>query len=159
MKKIILINIVLLLFVSVKAQDSISWPNHSSSISVHASTLLFATPVNCSYSYMAHKGMFHIGVTTGLTFTFYELVSYGSLGAHATLAIFLGKKSHHFETKLGFTYNILPVYSLVTYTDYDDYKFLPVISMGYRYQPPESRTFWRISLSTGGIGFGYGWLL
>jgi len=53
----------------------------------------------------------------------------------------------------------MPVYSLVTYTDYDDYKFLPVISMGYRYQPPQSRKFWRISLSTGGIGFGYGWVL
>jgi hypothetical protein len=33
----------------------------------------------------------------------------------------------------------------------------PVVTLGYRFQRPESNKFWHIGISTAGFGFGMGW--
>jgi hypothetical protein len=115
------------------------------------------TPINISYDYLLHKSRIHIGYTTGLTTTLYEGAAYGTLGVHLTMTIMTGIGKNHFETKLGGVVNPIKLWS----DGYDDYafKFVPVISLGYRFQKPENKIFYRVGLSTGGIGLGIGFIM
>lgn len=157
--KSIFLLIIVLSFTNktVKSQDSL-WQNKTHGISFSASTLIIATPLNFSYNYMIHKEKFHYGLTTGLTVGFYEITRYSSLGAHAVFTMFFGKKEGHFESKFGFSYSPIILYSKTQWTDYA-YEFVPIISLGYRYQEPGSDNFWRVFVSTGGFGIGVGKIL
>ncbi len=134
------------------------WPEKTNGLSVYATTIFGAfTPVNLSYEHLIHKSRIHIGYTTGLTTTLYEGVSYGTLGVHLALTLMTGMGKGHFETKLGGVLNPIKLWS----DGYDDYafKFVPVVSFSYRWQRPGDSTFYRVGLSTGGIGFGIGFIL
>jgi hypothetical protein len=159
MKKLIILVLSLNSFASFsQSSDENVWRKSSQSISLSASTLLFATPINLSYNQFWHNDGIHYGVNAGASFVFYELVQYASVGVHSSFGVFLGRNSHHPELKFGIAYTPLLVYSLTEYTDYN-YPFVPVISVGYRYQNPGENDFYRVFIGTGGIGIGMGWLL
>ena len=142
----------------VKESSPSQWPAATNGLSIYATTLFGAfTPINLSYDHLVHKSRIHIGYTTGLTTTLYEGAAYGTLGVHLTLTLMSGMGKSHFETKLGGVVNPVKLWS----DGYDDFafKFVPVVSLGYRFQRPGDRTFYRIGLSTGGIGFGIGFIL
>lgn len=124
-------------------------PNSSSSFSLYGSSLLFASVINCSYEWIKYGQKFHNGFTTGITYTT-ALGEGVDLGAHLTYTLLIGTTSNHFEMKLGGVYNFLKS---------EFFNFVPVISFGYRYQPPDSWGFFRIGLSTAGVGVGFGVIL
>jgi hypothetical protein len=161
MKRTIVLLFLLNLFhaeAQVKEANPSQWPAKTNGISVYATTILGAfTPVNLSYEHLVHKSGIHIGYTTGLTTTFHEGVAYGTLGVHLALTLMTGMRNGHFETKLGGVYNPIKLWS----DGYDDYafKFVPVVSFSYRWQRPDQKNYYRIGLSTGGIGFGIGFIL
>lgn len=124
-------------------------PNSSSSISLYGSSLLFASVINCSYEWIKYGQKFHNGFTTGITYT--TVLGEGAdLGAHLTYTLLIGTTSNYFEMKLGGVYNFLKS---------EFFNFVPVISIGFRYQPPDSWGFFRIGLSTAGVGVGFGVIL
>ncbi len=152
----ILIGFILAISSPVQAQQTETWPEKTSSASLYVSSLLTGVnPIILSYEKIHHKGFFHLGYTTGLTTIFFEGVDYASFGAHLAFTAFTGKKNHHFETKFGLAYTPILLYSKYTWTDYH-WKFNPVVTLGYRYQKPNGKNFFRVGLSTAGFGLGYG---
>lgn len=136
-------------------QDSIkseSWPRNSSAISFYASSLLFASVLNCSYDWLVLTKNGHSGITAGLTYTAEHVFRNKFLGVHFAYTYLSGLKKNHLEVKLGGIYHFLQFGE-------DAFTFLPVISIGYRYQPPGNYNFFRIGVSTAGIGVGYGFAL
>lgn len=138
------------------AQSPSAWPAKSSFGSVYVSTLLMASPVNLSFEQFYHKGWVHLGYMTGLTTVFVEGVNHAVFGGHLTFSMFTGKRNHHFDTKLGFSYTPIRLYSMSGWYDYAP-TWMPVITLGYRFQRPDGRTFFRAGISPGGIGVGWGW--
>lgn len=156
MKRLLHLLPLLVLSLNLNAQEiSSEWPKSTQSISFSGSTLLFATPINASYNYTRHNNAFHYGINAGVTWCFYEIIEYATIGVHTSFDMYFGKKSHHPQLRLGLAYSPIMVYSLTEYTDYD-YDFVPVISLGYRYEKPGDDKYWRIFIGTGGIGFGLG---
>ena len=90
------------------------------------------------------------GVTFGLTTFALQKNSYPDYGGHITYTRLALKRKGYFETKIGLAYN----------RNFSDYwletNILPVISIGYRFQKVDSRWFFRVALSTGLIGIGFG---
>ena len=161
-KKLMIIQVLLVIVIKLNSQDPVPyssvWPSKSNSLSLYASTILGAfTPINISYDHMVHKPKLHLGYTTGITTTLYEGVEYGTLGFHMAMTVITGMENNHFEAKLGGVINPIKLWS----DGYDDFAFffVPVISVGYRFQKPGDNKFYRIALSTGGIGFGIGGIL
>jgi len=159
MKKIVILLMVLFLSVPLFSQNDTTlqnaWPKKSNGISLHASTIMFGfSPVNLSYDRLYHTRKLHYGFTTGLTCTLYDGADYSSLGAHLTFTLINGMNNHHFESKFGLTYNFLILWT----RGWEDYALpiIPVVSLGYRYQKPDGKYFFRCGLSTGGIGVGFG---
>jgi len=161
MKRLLYIVLIVLVFSgrnNIQAQTPENWPDASHGVSIFASTLLGAfTPVILSYDYLSHGNRGHVGFTTGLTTTFCEGAKYEQLGGHFALTLMTGMSNNHFETKLGIVYNPFILYNKSDYADWA-FKYIPVVSLGYRYQKPGGRMFYRIALSTGGIGAGTGFL-
>ncbi len=125
------------------------WPHSSSSLSLYASSLLFASVVNCSYEWIKYGQKYHNGFTTGMTYS-RALGEDNDLGAHLAYTLLIGRTSNLFEMKLGGVFNIFKS---------EFFSFVPVISLGYRYQPPGKRSFFRIGLSTAGLGIGFGFII
>ena len=136
-------------------QDTIkseSWPGNSSAISFYASSLLFASVLNCSYDWLVLTKNAHSGITVGLTYTAEHVFRNRLLGVHFAYTYLSGLNKNHLEIKLGGIYHFI-------HFGEDAFTFLPVISIGYRYQPPGNYNFFRIGVSTAGIGVGYGFAL
>lgn len=149
-KAIILLILLPLLASGTKlsAQEEIDgWPVKSSSLSAFAAFGLGAH-LNLSYEYMQFKGVFHSGLTGGITIM---VLDGFTLGPHLTYSAMFGIGDHHVETKLGLA---VPFDSNVTYIP-----VIPVISLSYRYQKPGGNKFFRTGLSTAGLGIGYGWMV
>lgn len=142
---------------SVSAQEAPSWPSKSTSIGIYASTLLVASPINIELDRFVHKEKIHLGFTTGLTTLFFWGFEEARFGGHFTFSFFTGRKEHHFESKLGIAYMPLHLYSLYNYSE--DFKTVPVITLGYRHQKPGDNSYFRIGVSTGGAGIGFGAVL
>ncbi|MBM3420695.1 MAG: hypothetical protein FJY11_06125 [Bacteroidetes bacterium] len=104
---------------------------------------------------MASSRKTHNGITTGATVTSYYGFEDSDLGVHLTYTFLSGVGKSHFEAKLGGVLNLM---SLSGSSSVEFY-FLPVISLGYRYQPPDRNNFYRIGLSTAGLGFGFGTII
>ncbi|MEL6534366.1 MAG: hypothetical protein AAFQ98_03080 [Bacteroidota bacterium] len=150
---------------SAKAQVNLDslypdpWAESTLSISFSANTVFFlASPFNVSVTKMFHqKRHYHVGFMAGGTMVLPGFVDFG-LGGHAALVVMGGRGDHHLDAKLGVVYTPLTV-------ERDGFKEggldfpLPVVSLGYRYQPPESNRFYWIGLSTAGLGFSVGFVL
>ncbi|GAB4414657.1 MAG: hypothetical protein OHK0039_22670 [Bacteroidia bacterium] len=121
------------------------------SLSVYASTNLFASPIVGSFEGYIHRGRAHWGLGTGLTYTFSQWPD-NMLGPHAYASYWSGLRAHHFEAKLGMAMGI--EYEQDGYSG--NITWIPVVTLGYRYQRPYSRFFFRTGLGTGGIGVGIG---
>ena len=110
----------------------------------------FGIIANVSYDKLWTGKKHFNGLTTGFTMNYWgdDGTNYG---VHLTYT-FLSSVSykHHFEFKLGGVYNIF-----LNSPDWSP-SFIPVVTLGYRYQPPDSKGFFRIALSTGGLGLGAG---
>lgn len=142
------------------AQTSTQWPESSSSVSVFGSSLLLiATPVNISFEKLYLRNNIYLGYTYGPTILFLTKSLYDShgLGGHLAFTLLTGKRNRHFEGKLGFSYTPFVLYSAYG-EDRFDIPFIPVVSLGYRFQKPDGKTFYRFALSTGGFGFGLGYV-
>jgi len=137
------------------------WPKSSSAISFYASNaLLIVNVLNGGYEWISHGPKFHRGFTAGLSYTM-TLVGLEpiNLGAHVAYIFMTGIGKNHFEFRLGGVYNFVDFLdSNNSSSDLISFKFLPVISFGYRYQPPGKETFLRLALSTAGLGVGYGFV-
>ncbi len=160
MKKVQTFILGLLLFgttLPVQAQEN-TWPETTRTASLYFSTLLIASPINLSLEKLYHRGAFHLGYTTGLTVTFYETADYASLGAHLTFTAMTGRGPGHLEAKAGFALLPFLLYSVHDWTDYY-WLFNPVLTLGYRYEKPDGKSFFRLGLGTGGIGIGFGYRL
>jgi hypothetical protein len=65
-------------------------------------------------------------------------------------------KNHHFETKLGI--EVVPErYAWDPDNIYWRAQPIPVVTIGYRYQKPGGKYFFRSALSTAGLGVGFGY--
>lgn len=162
MKKTIISLIIILACLQTfgQKQDENNWQESSQDISLSASSLLLASTVNVSYNATWYGDWLHYGINVGGSFVLYEIVEYASAGLHSTFGVFLGRKVHHPELKIGISYTPWLVYTMTEYPDFaSDFEFMPVLSLGYRYQKPGNDNYWRLFLSTGGLGFGMGWTL
>ena len=146
---LVLISTFILLAASAQTQD-ISEPNSDFYIGASAYMSLLPLPLNLSMDVLKFSGKAYNGVTFGITtFPFMEN-SYPDVGGHITYTRLAVKRKGYFETKFGLTYSKnFPDYWL-------DTNVLPVISIGYRFQNPDNKMFFRMAFSTGLIGFGLG---
>jgi hypothetical protein len=164
MKKASLFVIALLILSGnsvVIAQPGETAPKASSGISVFASTLLVASPVNFSYDRLYPVGNIHMGYTTGLTFLFLSggLFDTNTLfGGHLTYTMLAGPGRVQFEMKLGFSYTPFVLASLNN-VNTPDFKFIPVVSAGIRKKASTGKGFFRFAISTAGVGIGLGSML
>ncbi|MFY0687053.1 MAG: hypothetical protein JXQ90_07810 [Cyclobacteriaceae bacterium] len=116
------------------------------SISAHTSLLVFST--NLSFDALTYRGKAYHGVTTGLT-TLLVPDAWKQVGGHLTYTRMKPKKRGFFETKLGLAYSR-------SFEEVWAPRVLPVASIGYRFQKPNGRFFFRLTLSTGLLGAGAG---
>jgi hypothetical protein len=144
---------ILALHVNAGAED---WPKSTSCISLYAGTLGDISPVGITYEQLWHRQKIHLGISAGLLHTFYDRS--GVLGFYGAGILMAGMKAHHFEARLGGSYH--PVYTYPdAWSDFEDFSFMPVIALGYRYQAPGENWYFRAAVGTGGIGIGIGFVL
>ena len=151
MKKIIFILAVVLLLANtpskLMAQENDPWPEKMPAISFIA-----AAPISIngsvSYEHLKFTGSFFHGPLIGISVMIFDGVTWGP---HLAYNLMFGKGRHHLELKGGI---VVPVDPDVTYVP-----FMPLGSIGYRAQAPGSKTYFKTSLSSGGIGIGFGILL
>ena len=159
MKKAILILLIICASAfSLVAQkpDPAPWPARSSTVSVYASTLAIASPINISYEAFVHKPRIHYGYTAGLTTLFMEMGEYAVAGGHFAFAFYTGARNHHFDVRLGISVQPIHLYSIHGYWDYAA-PVWPVATFGYRFEKPDGKFSFRIGLGTGGVGLGLGY--
>ncbi len=155
-KVLILVGFITIQF-PANAQQKADWPVKSDYVTGYVSALLTGVnPIIVSFEKLFHFERFHIGYTVGLTTVFYESFEYASMGSHAAFTILSGKKNHHFESKLGLAITPILLYSKYEWTDYH-FPVNPVVTLGYRFQKPNGNRFFRVGISTAGLGFGMGW--
>jgi hypothetical protein len=139
-------------------QEQGTWPVGSSSITLNAGTLIIATPILINYEHLWHRKKIHIGLSTGIVTTFLEGFSSETLGGYLAMVLMTGTGNKHFEGRLGGSYHPIYIYpgagAQKTYLF-----FIPVINLGYRYQPPGDNIYYRVSIGTGGFGLGIGFVL
>ncbi|HRZ42877.1 MAG TPA: hypothetical protein P5228_09275 [Bacteroidales bacterium] len=136
-----------------------NYPKQQSSVSVYASTLLLASVANLSYEHLwrpSETSKVRLGLTAGYTFAVQHWsggLDDPGMGPHLAFTLLAGRKDKFFELKLGGT-------ALFEKSDPGfEYSYaMPVISLGFRKQNPEKNRFFRWSLSTAGIGFGFGYI-
>jgi hypothetical protein len=139
----------------VKGQDENPWPSQSSAIGVYLGTLGVATPLNLTYDHLWTGERVYGGLVSGVTLTFLE--DFRVLGVYLAGVLLTGMDRHHFELRLGASYHPLELYpDAGAYND--DLPFIPVITLGYRFQESGANRFYRISAGTGGIGVGMGFI-
>jgi hypothetical protein len=162
-KTIVFILIALALGMSkpVLCQVENSWPAQSTGISIYGSTLGgLINIVNISVDRTFERERGFSGFSAGLTGLYSALSGNGTVGAHFTFNHFTGKGNNHFESRLGL---VITAEKVGQYFFGSNGKngpgFVPVISLGYRYQKPGSRNFFRIGINTAGIGIGFGFIL
>jgi hypothetical protein len=144
-----LISSIVLLTTSANAQDT-SQSQPDSYFGVSAFISLLPLPLNLSVDVLKFSEKAYNGVTFGLTTFPLQKNSYPDYGGHITYTRLALKRKGYFETKIGLAYNR-------NFADYYlDTNFLPVISIGYRFQKVDSNWFFRVALSTGLIGIGFG---
>jgi len=137
--------LVLTFSTNISAQDA-EFVNEKGSSSLSAYTALgLGWHTNFSYSYLSSHEKVRIGFTGGWTLMVLDGVT---SGPHLTFDLVAGRGKHCFDSKIGIAY---PFDDYVTY-----FSVIPVISLGYRYRNPNGKTFFRVGLSTAGIGVGYG---
>jgi hypothetical protein len=123
--------------------------DHIGYISAYVS-VPFGILTNLSYDYLKPGKKSYHGLTMGLTYQFWEFGE-GSFGPHLTYTFLSGvDKKNHFEFKAGGAAYIFA-------DSFIDASFIPVITLGYRYQPPDGKGFFRIAFSTAGLGIGAGY--
>jgi hypothetical protein len=134
-----------------------AWPAKSFGLSVYGSVLPGLTSIlNLSADRMWRLKKWHIGFTAGITVFGPGFVSFNYPGAHLAFTAFSGMKNHHFETKLGI--EVVPErYAWDPDNIYWRAQPIPVVTIGYRYQKPGGKYFFRSALSTAGLGVGFGY--
>lgn len=162
-KRICLILFVLVLsYCSVQSQSADSLrPQRTQSVSIYASFVI-AGIMNLSYENLKlnEKGRY-VGFTTGYN----KIWLYDKIhGFHLAYTSIFGQQNHHFETKLGLSFNPIAQDESSMFRDYysnipGDFTVMPVITLGYRYQKPGGKMYWRIAASTAGLGTGIGIVL
>ncbi|MFH0758126.1 MAG: hypothetical protein V2B15_12635 [Bacteroidota bacterium] len=162
MKQTLLISVALLGFLAagLEGQDQGQWPAGSSSISFYAGTLGIVTPLSVQYEHLWHKKKVHTGISAGITNSFFCDGESGNafLGAYLAMVFMTGMDEHHFEGRIGASYH--PIYLFPDFgTKNEEIPFMPVITLGYRFQKPGGNRFYRVSIGTGGIGAGIGFVL
>ncbi len=145
MKKIILLFVFLLpILLTAQEQKPVDWPHRTNSLAVYG-MIGFANGPSFNFESITHKGKINHGPGVGISYSFTD---YGEgTGAQLYYTGYTGKKNNHFEAKLGGVY--YP----------KDGFFWPIITIGYRYQKPEGKGFFRLGIGTGGLGIGYGFLI
>jgi len=145
----------------LKAQhESLQYPMPQSSVSVYASSLLLASVVNLSYERLwkpAEESKVRLGFTVGYSLAVQHWsggLDDAGMGPHLAFTLLAGKSDKFFELKLGG----------VAIYEWDegglDFAYpMPVISVGFRKQFPETGHFFRVGLSTAGFGIGLGFMI
>jgi hypothetical protein len=159
MKKIVSAGLVIMtiLAVGVNGQEAAGWPTSSSSVSLNVGTLLIVTPIGVTYDHLWHMKKTHLGLSTGVLTSFYDGSNSMVLGFYAAFVFLAGTRDHHFEWRLGGSYHPIYLYPDAG-SSFEEIPFMPVIVLGYRYQRPQGKTFFRASAGTGGIGLGIGFV-
>jgi hypothetical protein len=136
-------------------------PKSGSHLSLYATTIMGGILIgNISYDQLYHVKKTQMGFTSGITYICERIHAndYDSgLGVHLTYTLLAGRRNTQFEMKLGVNFTPLVWDKRGTYW-LDGYYFqvLPVISAGFRKKAFNDQGFWRMALSTGGLGIGFG---
>ena len=140
------------------SQKSGLWPGKSSWITAYVGYVGVVVPLGLNYEFLKKMEKVHLGFSLGpiLTFVPEDPVTY--LGAYSAFVFLSGTKDHHFEGRLGASVHPFQISPEWQAGD-TEFPFIPVVTIGYRYQPPGSRQFFRVSFGTGGIGLGMGFKL
>jgi len=155
---IVLLASFMLMPMDLRSQEFIPWPQQSSWISAYVGFVGVVVPVGLNYEHLWHRDNVHLGTSGGVVMTVYPEESETFLGGYLAFIFLSGTGDHHFEGRLGASVHpflIAPRWR----TGGTDFPFIPVVTVGYRYQPPDSRQFFRVSFGTGGIGIGMGFKL
>jgi hypothetical protein len=154
-----IIFMILVTQIQLSGQEKSDWPKSTSSILANIGTMGIATPISLQCENLWHGNKGHLGLSTGMIHTFYydETLS-GILGFYLAMVLMTGVKEHHFEGRIGISYH--PIYTFPEGgTKNEEVPFMPVVTLGYRFQKPDGNRFYRVSLGSGGIGFGIGFVL
>ena len=158
MKKYMLLFSIIALSCTLEGQETQPVTRSSSAISFYVGTLFYATPISVTYDHLWQREKVHLGISTGMVSTFLDGFQYNALGFYLAGVILTGKDSHHFEGRVGASYHPIYLYPEAGAKN-EDLPFIPVITVGYRFQKPGDDLYYRLSFGTGGIGMGIGILL
>jgi hypothetical protein len=141
--------------VNLQSQENVTWPKQSSWISGYIGFVGAFVPMGLNYDHLWHREKAHLGISSGFLISFETDSPNTLLGAYSAFVFLTGTGNNHFEGRLGASVHPFLV-SPEWQTGGTEIPFMPVITIGYRYQPPGSREFFRLSFGTGGIGLGLG---
>ena len=159
MKKVLVLWLVIFMvpMCQLSGQETEKWPEGFSSVTLNAGTLIYATPIGITYEHLWHGKYIHSGFSTGIVTTFLDGFSSETLGGYLAIVLMTGKGNNHFEGRLGGSYHPINIYPDAGSRN-NDIRFMPVINLGYRFQPPDRNIIYRVSVGTGGFGLGIGYV-
>jgi hypothetical protein len=152
--RIFILILVSLLF-NLQMQAGDLWPRKSSGISLSYTTMGGFNTIPLNVEFLWHGNKFHHGIRTGLLGVFLDVYRGAQAGPMLGYTFMTGKGKNHFELMAGVVYLPVWLYGEDRFTG-DDEKLVPLAQVGYRYQKPDGRMFFRAYLGIGGIGVGAG---
>lgn len=144
------------MFFNVKTHASDPWPLKSTNISLSFSSMAGFHTAPLTVDFMWHKGKIHHGITTGLIGVFYDGYSWAKAGPMAGYTFMTGQRNNHIELMIGVTVLPIKLYGEERSFDRENDMLLPLGQIGYRYQKPDGKMFFKIYFGNPGLGIGAG---
>jgi hypothetical protein len=148
---------LLLLTSSVNSFASDPWPKKSTFGSVEFTRFAGFHTASLNYEVMWHKDKLHHGFSGGLMAVFWDEFGWSRFGPSARYTMLTGKSKNHLELNAGVSYYPVKLYGEDRAADGESSSFAPFGQIGYRYQKPEGKAYFRIfaGFPLTGIGAGF----
>lgn len=156
MSKFALISCMMLLPLTANSQSGNQWPQKSTNLSLSFTSIggFYSAPM--TFDFYWHKERFHHGITAGLFTAFYDRFRWATAGPMAGYTFMTGKGNNHFEFMAGGVILPLEIYGDHEFEEGEKTRLRPLANIGYRYQKPHSKTFFRVYYGITGLGIGTG---
>jgi hypothetical protein len=141
---------------SVESFASDPWPEKSTFGSVEFTSFAGFHTASLTYEVMWHKDKLHHGFSAGLTAVFWDSFSWSKFGPSARYTLLTGKSKNHLELTTGASYNPVKLFGEDRTADGESSTFIPFGQIGYRYQKPDGKAYFKIFAGFPVTGIGTG---
>lgn len=147
---------VLTLLLSFNLQATEPWPQRSTNISFSLTSLFGFHTTPLQVDYMWHKDKVHHGISGGFIGVYWDSFAWAKFGPMVSYNLMTGRGNNHFELILGAGFMPFKLYGIDNSQDGNSGSSLPIAQLGYRYQKPDGRMFFRVNAGITGLILGTG---